>query len=208
VERIAGEIGKVHALGAEIGIVIGGGNIVRGGQLEDHGFDRIQTDSMGMLATVMNSILLREVLRRTGLPAVMQSAIPMETIAESITLSRTRDYLREGSIVIFAAGTGSPYFTTDTAAALRACEIDADVLLKATKVDGVYDRDPVMDPNATLHKRLHYDDLLRRKLMVMDMSAVSMCRDHAIPIVIFNMKREGELVKVFRGGGSGTTIEE
>jgi uridylate kinase len=139
---------------------------------------------------------------------VVQSAIPIETIVESITLSRTLEYFNGGAVVIFAAGTGSPYFTTDTAAALRACEIHADVLLKATKVDGVYDRDPVLNPEAKFYKKLHYDDVLNQKLMVMDMSAVSMCRDHAIPIVIFNMKREDELLKVVQEGDSGTVIGE
>jgi uridylate kinase len=208
VSRIAVEIKKVYDLGVEIGIVIGGGNIVRGGTLEKYGFDRIGADSMGMLATLINSLLLDEMLVKQGVSAVVQSALAVETIVESVTLNRTRSYLEEGRVVLFAGGTGSPYFTTDTAAALRACEIDADVLLKATKVDGVYDRDPVQHRNATLYRELRYADLLEQKLRVMDMAAVSMCRDHHIPIVVFNLKRDHELVRVVQGNDCGTTIKE
>ncbi len=208
VERIADEIGKVHALGVEMGIVMGGGNIIRGHELERFGLNRIQADSMGMLATVINSILLEQVLLSRGVPATLQSALPIETVAESVNLSRTMSYLGEGRVVLFAGGTGSPYFTTDTAAALRACEIGADALLKATKVDGVYDQDPEKHSNATFYSRLRYDDLLEKRLMIMDMAAVSMCRDRGIPIVIFNMKRKHELVQVLQGKGSGTLIKE
>jgi uridylate kinase len=208
VERVAEEIGKVYRLGVEMGIVIGGGNIIRGSELERFGLDRIQSDSMGMLATIINSILLGQVLLSQGIPSVLQSALPIETVAESITLSRTVAYLREGRVVLFAGGTGSPYFTTDTAAALRACEIGADALLKATKVDGVYDRDPVKHRDATFYSTLRYDDLLGQRLMVMDMAAVSMCRDRKIPIVVFNMKREDELVMMVQGKGNGTLIKE
>jgi uridylate kinase len=147
-------------------------------------------------------------LHKQGVPAVLQSALAVETIAESVTLNRTRRYLADGSVVLFAGGTGNPFFTTDTAAALRACEIDAEALLKATKVDGVYDRDPVKHEEATLYRELLYDDLLKRKLGVMDMTAVSMCRDRHIPIVVFNMRSDGELVRVVRGNGSGTIIKE
>lgn len=208
VERVAEEIGKVCRLGVEMGIVIGGGNIIRGSELERFGLDRIQADSMGMLATIINSILLEQVLLSQEIPSVLQSALPIETVAESVTLGRTVSYLREGRVVLFAGGTGSPYFTTDTAAALRACEIGADALLKATKVDGVYDRDPVKHSDATFYSTLHYDDLLGQRLMVMDMAAVSMCRDRGIPIVVFNMKREDELVRVVQGKGKGTLIKE
>jgi uridylate kinase len=208
VNRIAGEIKKIHDLGVEIGIVIGGGNIVRGGEFESNGLDRIRSDSMGMLATLINSLLLEEVLQKQGVPAVLQSALVVETIAESVTLNRTMQYLADGRVVLFAGGTGSPFFTTDTAAALRAWEIDAEALLKATKVDGVYDRDPVKHDGATLYRELLYDDLLKHKLRVMDMAAVSMCRDRNIPIVVFNMRRDDELVRVVQGGGSGTIIKE
>jgi len=207
-KRVAEEIAKTRSLGVELGIVIGGGNIIRGSELERFGLDRIQADSMGMLATVVNSILLEQMLLSQGIPSVVQSALPIETVAESITLSRTESYLREGKVVLFAGGTGSPYFTTDTAAALRACEIGADALLKATKVDGVYDRDPEKHSDATFYRALSYDDVLAKRLMVMDMAAVSMCRDRGIPIVVFNMKREDELVNVIQGKGNGTLIKE
>jgi uridylate kinase len=208
VSRIAVEVKKVYDLGVEIGVVIGGGNIVRGEALAKYGLDRISADSMGMLATLINSLLLAEMLTKQGVSAVVQSALVVETIVESVTLTRTRRHLEEGRVVLFAGGTGSPYFTTDTAAALRACEIDADVLLKATKVDGVYDSDPVQHSDATLYRELRYTDLLERKLRVMDMAAVSMCRDHNIPIVVFNLKRDHELVRAVQGNDSGTIIKE
>ena len=207
-KRVAGEIAKARDLGVEVGIVIGGGNIIRGSELERFGLDRIQADSMGMLATIVNSILLEQVLLSQGVPAVVQSALQIETVVESITLGRTESYFREGRVVLFAGGTGSPYFTTDTAAALRACEINADALLKATKVDGVYDRDPVKHRDATFFGTLSYDDVLAKRLSVMDMAAVSMCRDRGIPIIVFNMKREDELVNVLQGKGNGTLIKE
>jgi uridylate kinase len=207
-KRIAEEISKARSLGVEIGIVIGGGNIVRGGELERFGLDRIQADSMGMLATIVNSILLEQMLLSHGIASVLQSALQIETVVESITLSRTESYLRDGRVVLFAGGTGSPYFTTDTAAALRACEIGADALFKATKVDGVYDRDPEKHSDATFYSHLSYDDVLTKRLSVMDMAAVSMCRDRGIPIVVFNMKRENELVNVIQGKGNGTLIKE
>ena len=207
-KRVAEEIAKARDLGVEVGVVIGGGNIIRGSELERFGLDRIQADSMGMLATIVNSILLEQVLLSQGLTAVVQSALQIETVVESITLSRTESYFREGRVVLFAGGTGSPYFTTDTAAALRACEIGADALLKATKVDGVYDRDPVKHRDATFFSTLSYDDVLAKRLSVMDMAAVSMCRDRGIPIVVFNMKREDELVNVIQGKGNGTLIKE
>ena len=207
-KRVAVEIAKARDLGVEVGIVIGGGNIIRGSELERFGLDRIQADSMGMLATIVNSILLEQVLLSRGVPSVVQSALQIETVVESITLSRTESYFRKGRVVLFAGGTGSPYFTTDTAAALRACEIGADALLKATKVDGVYDRDPEKHRDATFYSTLSYDDVLAKRLSVMDMAAVSMCRDRGIPIVVFNMKREDELVKVVQGKGNGTLIKE
>lgn len=208
VRRIAREIGNVHALGVQMGVVIGGGNMVRGAELARHGISRVRCDSMGMLATIMNSLLFAEVLRDSSVPAVVQSALPVDTVAESIDLARTEEYLGSGRVVVFAAGTGSPYFTTDTAAALRACEIGANVLLKATKVDGVYDKDPVFHPDAVFFSALSYEDVLKLRLGVMDMAAVSMCRDHGIPIVIFNLLKEGSLVKIAGGRPLGTTISE
>jgi uridylate kinase len=206
VERIADEIKKVQVLGVEIGIVIGGGNIIRGAALARHGLDRTQSDYMGMLATIINSILLAEILHAKGVPAVLQSALAIDTVAQSIDLGKTKDYLNEKKIVLFGGGTGNPYFTTDTAAALRACEINADVLIKATKVDGVYDKDPELDGEGTLYTTLHYNDLLQRQLRVMDMAAVSMCRDWQIPIVIFNIRRDGALVRITEGENIGTVI--
>ncbi len=206
VERIADEIKKIHVLGVEIGIVIGGGNIIRGATLARHGLNRTQSDYMGMLATIINSILLAEILLSKGVNVVLQSALAINTVAQSIDLSKTREYLNEKRIILFGGGTGNPYFTTDTAAALRACEINADVLLKATKVDGVYDRDPELDGEGTFYKTLNYDDLLQRQLKVMDMAAVSMCRDWHIPIVIFNIRRNGALVQITKGENIGTLI--
>jgi uridylate kinase len=206
VDRLALEIRKIYDLGVEIGIVVGGGNIVRGGELVGSGFNRIQCDSMGMLATLINSILLAEALRDRGVPTVLQSALPVETIAESITLSKTMEYLRDKQVILFAGGTGSPYFTTDTAAALRACEIEADVLMKATKVDGVYDRDPQKHEGAKFHRSLRFDDLLKNRLMVMDMAAVSMCRDRNLPILIFNITKNDSLISAVQGHDVGTRI--
>jgi uridylate kinase len=206
VERIADEIKKIHVRGVEIGIVIGGGNIIRGASLERHGLDRTQSDYMGMLATIINSLLLAEILQSKGVHAVLQSALAIDTVAQSIDLLKTKEYLNEKKIILFGGGTGNPYFTTDTAAALRACEINADVLLKATKVDGVYDRDPELEGGGTFYKTLHYNDLLQKQLKVMDMAAVSMCRDWQIPIVIFNIRKDGALVSITEGEDIGTLI--
>jgi uridylate kinase len=207
-KRVAMEIKDARDLGVEVGIVIGGGNILRGGELERFGLSRVSADSMGMLATVVNSLLLSQVLLSQGVPSVVQSALQIETVVESITLSRTEEYLHDGNVVLFAGGTGSPYFTTDTAAALRACEIGADVLMKATKVDGVFDRDPEKHNDAIFFPALSYDEVLTKRLSVMDMAAVSMCRDRGIPIVVFNMRRGHELVEVIQGKGNGTLIKE
>ncbi len=206
--RIAEEIGRVHAEGVQIGVVIGGGNIVRGHTFSRYGFDRVPADSMGMLATVINSMLFEEVLKSKGVPARLQSALCIDTIAEAIVLKKTMRYLQNGEVVIFAGGTGSPYFTTDTAAALRACEIHADVLLKATKVEGVFDRDPELYQGGTFYETLNYEEVLTRQLRVMDMAAVSICRDNNIPIIIFNIMEDGALVKIVQGYNIGTTIKE
>ena len=199
VRRISNEIRRLCKLRCEIGIVIGGGNIVRGGTLSEHGLDRVQSDYMGMLATI---------LQNEGVSAVVQSALKVETLTEDIVLKHTRSSLAEGKVILFAGGTGSPYFTTDTAAALRACEIGADVLLKATKVDGVYDKDPVEHEDATFFPALSYQEVLYRDLKVIDMTAVAMCRDQRIPIIIFNLLSEGNIEKIVRGYDVGTTIKE
>jgi len=206
--RIAGEVGQVRTAGAAVGIVIGGGNILRGVSLEKLGFQRARSDSMGMLATIINAIMLGEALRAGGVPAVVQSALPVSTVVEEIDLANTARYLDEGKVVLFAGGTGSPFFTTDTAAALRACEIGADVLLKATKVDGVYDRDPALHPDARLLRTLTYDQVLARQLKVMDMTAVSLCRENRIPIAVFNIFRDRALLSVVRGEHVGTLVKE
>jgi uridylate kinase len=208
VRRIASEIGELQARGAEIGIVIGGGNILRGAELAAYGLDRGQSDYMGMLATIINGLLFENVLKSNGVWAVLQSALPVPTVAEEIFLKKTLEMMQKGAVVIFAGGTGSPYFTTDTAAALRAIEIGAHVLLKATKVDGVFDDDPELNRDALFLRSLRYDDLLSRQLKVMDMAAVSMCRDHALPILVFNIYHPGNIAKVIEGEQIGTIIKE
>ena len=206
--RIADEIAEIHGLGCEIGIVIGGGNIIRGEKFSGFGFDRNQSDYIGMLATVINGMLLESILLNKGVPAVIQSALVVETLTEGIVLKRTQKYLNDKSVILFTGGTGNPYFTTDTAAALRACEIDADVLLKATKVDGVYDKDPVLHDDAVFHKNLTYHEMLYRDLKVIDMAAVAMCRDKKLPIIIFNIQQDGNIAKIVKGYDVGTTIKE
>jgi uridylate kinase len=206
--RIADEIAEIHGFGCEIGIVIGGGNIIRGEEFSRFGFDRIQSDYIGMLATVINGMLFENILRSKGVPAVVQSALVVETLTEDIALKRSRRYLEEKSVILFTGGTGSPYFTTDTAAALRACEINADLLLKATKVDGVFDKDPVDHDDAIFYRNLTYQEVLYRNLRVIDMAAVAMCRDQNIPIVIFNIHQGGNIAKIVKGYDVGTIIKE
>ena len=208
VGRIAAEIGQVQKEGVEIGVVIGGGNIIRGEKLSGYGLDRNQADSMGMLATLINGLLFENVLLSQGIPAVLQSALPVDTVAESIDLKKTSRYLKEKSVILFAGGTGSPRFTTDTAAALRALEIDAEVLMKATKVDGVFDKDPEVYSDARFFKTLTYDDVLGRNLKVMDITAITMCRNKKIPVIVFNINQRGNIVKIVSGDNIGTTIKE
>ncbi len=207
IQRLASEIRSIYDLGVQIGIVIGGGNIIRGEKLSEMGLDRNRSDYMGMLATVINSMLLESSLKLKGVPAVVQSALPVETVVEPIDLSRTFRYLEDGNVVIFAAGTGSPHFTTDSAAALRAREIYADLLMKATKVSGVYDRDPVKYSDAMFYPRLTYEEVLTKKLAVMDMTAISLCRDGNIPIVVFNIFQKGDMYDIIMGKNIGTKIE-
>jgi uridylate kinase len=208
VRRICGEIGTLHGLGCEIGIVIGGGNIIRGTESSEDGLDRTRSDYMGMLATIINGILFDTILQNLNVPAVVQSALRVETLTEDIVLRHTSNYLAEGRVILFTGGTGSPYFTTDTAAALRACEIGADALLKATKVDGVYDRDPVKFEDATFFPTLSYQELLYKNLKVIDMAAVAMCRDQRIPIIIFNLLQDGNIERIVRGYDVGTIVKE
>ncbi len=208
VNRIASEIALLQKKGVEIGLVIGGGNIIRGEKLSGYGLDRNMSDYMGMTATIINGLLFENILKSIGAQVVLQSALPIDTVAESIDLNKTALYLSSKTIVIFAAGTGNPYFTTDTAAALRALEINAGLFIKATKVDGVFDKDPVVHDDARFYKTLTYNDVLERNLKVMDMTAISLCRDGNLPIRVFNINQNGNIVRIVMGDNIGTTIKE
>ncbi|MCI0583110.1 MAG: UMP kinase [Chloroflexi bacterium] len=203
---IARQVGAVHASGAEIGIVVGGGNIFRGLAASARGMDRATGDYIGMLATVMNGLALQDAIERAGIPVRVMSAIAMNEIAEPYIRRRAVRHLEKGRVVIFVAGTGNPYFTTDTAAALRAVEIGASVLLKATKVDGVYDADPMTVPTARRYDHLEYADLLRDQLRVMDAAAVSLCMENDLPIVVFDLNQPDNIARVARGEAVGTLI--
>ncbi len=205
-ENVASEILSVHELGVELGIVIGGGNIFRGLQSSTLGVGRVAGDHMGMLATVINALALGEVLKKTGAEIRVMTAIDMIKIAEPYVRARAIRHLSKKRILIFGAGTGSPFFTTDTAAALRAMEIDAEVLLKATKVDGVYDVDPETNPDAKPFDRLPYGEVLKRNLKVMDLTAVSLAMGKRLPIIVFNLKKKGNIRKVASGEQIGTLI--
>jgi uridylate kinase len=207
VERIARQVIEVRALGVEIALVLGGGNIIRG-SLESRraGVDRASADYMGMLGTVINALALQNTLETMGAFTRVMSAIEMHQVAESYIRRRAVRHLEKGRIVIFAAGTGNPYFTTDTAAALRAMEIGAEVLIKATKVDGVYTADPVKDKKAKRFTELTYLEVLQRRLAVMDTTAISLCMDNQLPIVVFNLNKEDNLMKLLRGESVGTVV--
>ncbi|HVB17863.1 MAG TPA: UMP kinase [Stellaceae bacterium] len=208
VARIAGEIASVHELGVELCLVIGGGNIFRGISGAAAGMERASADYMGMLATVINSLAMQNVLERHGIPTRVQSAISMQTVCEPYIRRRAARHLEKGRVVIFAAGTGNPYFTTDTAAALRASEMGCDALLKATKVDGVYDADPFEVPGARRFERLGYHEVLTRDLQVMDASAISLARENRIPILVFSIFEDGGFAQVVQGKGRFTIIED
>jgi uridylate kinase len=203
---IAEQVGEVHRLGVQVGIVVGGGNIFRGLAAAARGMDRATGDNIGMLATVMNGLALQDALERIGLPTRVLSAIAMNEIAEPYIRRRAVRHLEKGRVAIFVAGTGNPYFTTDTAAALRAVEIGAEVLLKATKVDGVYDADPVTNPDARRYAELGYADLLRDQLRVMDAAAVSLCMENDLPIVVFDLNQPDNVARVALGEPIGTRI--
>ena len=207
IEDIAREIAEVHHMGVQMALVIGGGNIFRGVSAASQGMDRATADYMGMLATVMNALALQQALEKHGVVTRVQSAIDMKEVAEPYIRRRAIRHLEKGRIVIFAAGTGLPFFTTDTAAALRAVEIGAGVLLKATKVDGVYDSDPVKDPNARKFDRITFTEVLRKNLKVMDATAISMARDHNLPVIVFSMRKSGNVRKVVMGEPVGTVVE-
>jgi uridylate kinase len=206
IHRVAAEISELCSMGVEVGVVIGGGNIFRGAGLAEAGMDRITADHMGMLATVINSLALQDALERLGATARVMSALSIHQVCEDYIRRRAVRHLEKGRVVIFAAGTGNPFFTTDTAASLRAIEVGADVLIKATKVDGVYSADPVIDPNAERYGRLSFDQVLTDKLAVMDATAIVMCRDNNLPLVVFNLNNGGDLVRLVGGETLGTRV--
>ena len=206
IEEIAVQAAQVHALGIELAVVIGGGNIFRGVKGAAQGMDRTSADYMGMLATVINSLALQEGFERQGLHTRVMSGIEMPRVAEPFIRRRAMRHLEKGRVVVFAAGTGNPYFTTDTAAALRAMEIGADAVLKATKVDGIYSADPMKVPDAIRYEALTYDDCLAKNLRVMDATAISLCRENDMPIIVFKLNTPGNILRVARGEPVGTTI--
>ena len=207
IKYVANEIRSVFDLGVQIAVVVGGGNIFRGIAASSYGMDRASADHMGMLATVINSIALQDALEKKGIETRVQSAISMHEVAEPYILRRAVRHLEKGRVVIFAAGTGSPYFTTDTAAVLRAQETHAEILLKATKVDGVYDSDPVTNNNAKFIKKITYMKVLETQLQVMDMTAISLAMDNRLPLSVFSLKKKGNMRKVVCGEAVGTLIE-
>jgi len=206
VTKIAGDIQKLHAIDTEFGVVIGGGNIFRGVSESAQGMDRTSADHMGMLATVMNSLALQDSLEKLGIQTRVQSAIQMHQIAEPYIRRRAIRHLEKKRVVIFAAGTGNPFFSTDTAAALRASEINAEIILKATKVDGVYDKDPVKDAGARRFESLTYQEVLDRKLGVMDLTAITLCMANKLPIIVFDLNKSGNIYKAVTGHKIGTFI--
>ncbi|MBI1798081.1 MAG: UMP kinase [Candidatus Eisenbacteria bacterium] len=205
---LADEIREVHDLGVQVGIVTGGGNIFRGLAASTRGMDRVGADYMGMLATVINSLALQHALEKRGVYTRVMSAIEMARVCEPYIRRRAVRHLEKGRIVVLAAGTGNPYFTTDTAAALRAIEVGADVILKATRVDGVFSSDPIQDPSATFFPRISYLDILNRGLKVMDSTAISLCMDNRLPLVVFNIGVRGNLMRVVNGEPVGTMVGE
>ncbi len=205
--QYANEIKNISGLGVEIGIVIGGGNIFRGVQAERGGMDRTQGDYMGMLATMINSMALQAALESIGLYTRLQSSIEMKEIAEPFIKRRAVRHLEKGRIVIFGAGTGNPFFTTDSAASLRAIEIDADVILKGTRVDGIYSEDPEVNPNAEKYNKLTFKEVFNKEIKVMDMTAFTLCKENNVPIIVFNMNEPGNLKKVVQGDKVGTLVE-
>ena len=207
IDAIVEEIATVARLSVEIGVVIGGGNIFRGVAPGAAGMDRATADYMGMLATVMNALALQDAMRRAGLDCRVQSALNIEQVVEPYIRGKAIRYLEEGKIVVFAAGTGNPFFTTDTAAALRASEVGAEIVLKATKVDGVYTADPRKDPTAKRYDRLTFDEAIHRNLKVMDATALTLCRDQKLPVNVFSIFRKGALLRVVTGDNEGTLVQ-
>jgi uridylate kinase len=206
IHKVAEEIADIHALGCQIAIVVGGGNFFRGVAQQAIDMDRVAADHMGMLSTVINSIALQDAIEKRGLFCRVMSAIEMHQVAEPYIRRRAIRHLEKNRVVIFAAGTGNPYFSTDTAASLRAMEIQADILLKATSVDGIYSADPKKDPTATKFETITYDEVLRRNLKVMDTSAVSLCRDNNMPMMVFSMREQGNITRVVAGEQLGSLV--
>lgn len=206
IDRLAGEIKSLVASGVQLGVVIGGGNIFRGAGLATSGIDRVTADHMGMLATVMNALAMQEAMEKQGLQARVMSAIKINQLCEDYIRRRAMRHLEKGRVVIFAAGTGNPFFTTDSAASLRAIEIKADILIKATKVDGVYSTDPMKDPDATRFTELSYDKALQKKLAVMDATAIVLCRDNGLPLRVLDINESGALLQAIQGRNVGTLV--
>ncbi len=207
IQYVAGEVREVVKLGVQVGLIVGGGNIFRGIAASSYGMDRTSADHMGMLATVINSLALQDALEKQGVQTRVQTAIPMRSVAEPYILRRALRHLEKGRVVIFAAGTGNPYFTTDTAAVLRAQEIHAEILLKATKVDGLYDSDPEKNQDARMLKRTSYMEVLEKQLRVMDMTAISLAMDNQLPLAVFNLRDKGNIARVVCGQDIGTLID-
>jgi len=206
-DRMALEIGQLIGIGVQVGVVLGGGNLFRGAALSEAGMDRVTGDHMGMLATVMNALAMRDALERSNIATRVMSAIPMSGVVDHYDRRNAMRYLNAGDVVIFSAGTGNPFFTTDSAACLRGIEINADVVLKATKVDGVYSADPVKDPSATKYDHLSYDEVLEKQLGVMDLTAICLAKDQNMPLRVFDMNKPGALATVVVGGDEGTLID-
>jgi uridylate kinase len=204
--QVAREIGEIQQLGVQVGIVIGGGNLFRGLAASARGMDRATADSMGMLATVINALALQDALEQIGVVTRVATAIEMRAVAEPFIRRRAVRHLEKGRVVVLAAGTGNPYFTTDTAAALRAMEMRAEVILKGTKVDGVYNADPMKDPTAIRYDTISYLEVLEQRLKVMDATAISLCMDNKLPIIVFNLRQRGNLRRVIMGEAVGTTV--
>ena len=205
-DAMALEIGQLIGIGVQVGLVLGGGNLFRGAELSKAGLDRVTGDHMGMLATVMNGLAMRDSLERSNIPTRLMSAIPMSGVLEHYDRRNALRYLNNGEVVIFAAGTGNPFFTTDSAACLRGIETEVDLVLKATKVDGIYSADPMLFPDATMYETLTYDEALDKKLGVMDLTAICLVRDHNMPVRVFNMAKSGTLTRIILGGNEGTLI--
>ena len=207
VDELTSEIVSIHETGVQLGLVVGGGNIVRGTAASEGGMDRVSADYMGMLSTVINALAVQDLLERKGLETRVLTAVRMDQVAEPYIRRRAVRHLEKGRVVLFAGGTGNPYFSTDTAAVLRAIEIDADAILKATKVDGIYSADPRIDPKAEFIEKISYMDILRRDLRVMDATAVSMCKDNDLPIVVFDIRRRGAVRAILAGESVGSVVD-